>query len=163
MSRRLMMSGGGEWLKTPHDLTANTGHGLTVSQSSTHGSGEAFHALDGLNIPSDDPNRTHTHTSNESNPWWQIDFGEPVRVRQLDMTWRTDDECAWDDAVKNLRLLGSNDGENFTPLASFEYDKHALAVTTVELALTAAYRYYRIAAQDRGYLIIGELEFTYRR
>ena len=90
-------------------------------------------------------------------------FGAPVRVGQLDMTWRTDDASAWSDGVKNLRLLGSNDGENFTPLASFEYDKHALAVTTVELVPPVAYRYYRIAAQDYGYLIIGELEFTYRR
>ena len=165
MSRRLMMSGGGEWLKTPHDLTGNTGHGLTVSQSSTLRGvqGPAWRAMDGLNCENGEIDRNHSHTESESKPWWQIDFGAPVRVGQLDMTWRTDDASAWSDGVKNLRLLGSNDGENFTPLASFEYDKHALAVTTVELVPPVAYRYYRIAAQDYGYLIIGELEFTYRR
>lgn len=169
MSRRralLMTAGsGGGWKTTPHDLTGDSDQGVVVSQISTlNGSqGPAWRAMDGLNEEAGEVNRNHSHTGHEYKPWWQIDFGRPVTVAGLSITYRDSDESDWGDAVSDLMVCASNDGEAWDPLAVFQYDKHPLAVTEVPIAATRKYRYYRIQSQmSYGYLIIGELEFRYK-
>lgn len=90
--------------------------------------------------------------------WIQIKFNAPVKIIKLSYTTRINPD--WDET--NLRLIGSNDGENFTNIQDFDISIGAQTVV-IPISSNELYQYYRITNRtDNGmYLIIDELEFEY--
>ncbi|CAA6691276.1 MULTISPECIES: glycosyl hydrolase family 95 catalytic domain-containing protein [unclassified Lentimonas] len=56
----------------------------SATQSSTSAGGDAGRAVDG-NVDGDYNNKSVTHTSESTNPWWEVDLGGVVRVEQLNI------------------------------------------------------------------------------
>lgn len=67
----------------------NLAQGKTASQSSTAHGGVASRAVDG-NIDGVWANGSVTHTSNQSQSWWQVDLGATVDIAQIDIFNRSD-------------------------------------------------------------------------
>jgi fibronectin-binding autotransporter adhesin len=68
----------------------NVALGKVASQSTTgHVWGDAYKAIDG-NIDGNFNNHSVTHTSIESNPWWEVDLGASQPIYQIKMFNRTD-------------------------------------------------------------------------
>lgn len=166
MSRRrgLMMAGGdGTWKTTPHDLTDYQGPGFVVSQSSDQDDVRlAWRAMDGGLL--EEQNESHTGSIGPN--WWRIDFDKPVTIGQVGWQWRlasdgaVKDESNWDAAVKHVMLQGSDDGEAWIDVQEIEHP--GVGDITVEIGDQRAFRSWRLLSLETGYLIIGELEFTYK-
>ena len=159
----LMAACGGGWKKTPHNLTDFHGPGFIVSQSSDIDDERlAWRAMDGdLRAEGHE-----AHTAGDGVEWWGIDFDRRVALKQLVWKWRRkedgsiNDESGWGDAKKDVVLQGS-DGEAWTDVREITHP--GVGDLAVELGGTPPFCFWRLLSrQEWGYLIIGELEFTYR-
>ena len=160
MSRRLMMAGeAGGVMTTPHDLTSNEGPGFVLSQSSQLGGGDslAWHAMNGSHLVGHE-----MHTDSEDHPWWQIAFDRAVELLNIDFWWRGND--SWGLGGTDFILQYSDDGENFTDVLPFSVEMaYDGPLTQIPVENAGRHRYWRITGDFDDYMIIGELELTYRR
>ena len=160
MSRRLIMAGeAGGVMTTPHDLTSDQGPGFVLSASSRLGGGDsiAFQAMNGNHMTSHE-----FHTECENYPWWQIAFAHPVKLLNIDFWWRGND--SWGLGGTDFILQYSNDGENFTDVMPFSVEMaYDGPLTQIPVENAGRHRYWRILGDFNDYMIIGELELTYRR
>lgn len=74
----------------PIDRNRDHAFGQPATQSSTAFSGPAGAAVDGLAFPFYSAEGPLTHTAFESNPWWQVDLGETIRLDRILLFNRTD-------------------------------------------------------------------------
>ena len=159
MSRRLMMSGDAGGVKTtPHDLTSNVGPNFELSASSTLGGGAsiAWHAMNGRYKAGGE-----FHTEAENRPWWQIAFAHPVELLNIDFWWRGND--SWMLGGTDFILQYSDDGENFTDVRPFSVEMaYEGPLTQIPVENAGRHRYWRIIGDFNDYMIIGEIELTYR-
>lgn len=77
----------------------------TATQSSTGYLGDANRAIDGNTDGSYDTARSTTHTSTESDPWWELDLGRELPVESVALWNRTDGNTGSRLANSRLRLL----------------------------------------------------------
>ena len=164
MSRRgLFMTGGaGGVMTTPHDLTSNQGPHFILSASSRLGVG-----ADGGSLAYYTMNGSHMapyafHTEYEDHPWWQIAFDRAVELLNIDFWWRGDD--SWGLGGTDFILQYSDDGENFADVLPFSVEMaYDGPLTQIPVENAGRHRYWRITGDFGDYMIIGELELTYRR
>ena len=160
MSRRLIMAGeAGGVMTTPHDLTSDVGPGFVLSASSILNPSDtpAFGAMNG-----DYTYRNCFHTDSEDHPWWQIAFDRAVELLNIDFWWRGDD--SWGLGGTDFILQYSDDGENFTDVLPFSVEMaYDGPLTQIPVENAGRHRYWRITGDFDDYMIIGELELTYRR
>ena len=123
---------------------------LVAAQSTTLGGESPSNALD-------ENAGTHTHTTSEATPWWQVDFGETYAVQptHVALQWRGDGAHGPDDYT----ILGSNDGSAWDTLAS------ALTASPggggwddVAVVTASSYRYLRVRHNGSDYLSFASFE-----
>ncbi|MEM7331349.1 MAG: discoidin domain-containing protein [Chloroflexota bacterium] len=133
----------------------------TTSQSSTSYSGDSSLACDG-NRDGAYSNGSVTHTSSESNPWWEVDLGRIYVLQQLKIFNRTD--CCGD-RLSNFYVFISDDPFSSTDLNttlnqnsvdSFFFDGN---VDALAYAFTQqSGRYVRIQSTSSDPLSLAEVE-----
>lgn len=92
---------------------ANLALNGTASQSSTAHDGAASRAIDG-NTNGSFGGGSVTHTSEENNPWWQVDLGEEKRINEVIIYNRTDRCCVSRLTDFSVIILDKNQTEVFT-------------------------------------------------
>ena len=159
MSRRLIMAGeAGGVMTTPHDLTSNDGPGFVLSASSILGPGSpAYNAMNGSHMV------THEfHSNSENHPWWQIAFDRAAELLNIDYRWRGND--SWMLGGTDFILQYSDNGESFTDVQAFSVEMaYDGPLTQIPIENAGRHRYWRITGDFNDYMIIGEIELTYRR
>ena len=94
---------------TPSNLALNQ----TANQSTTYGNGHASNAVDGDTLGSSPWTPDLAHTTNSTQPWWEVDLGQRADIEQLNIYNRSD--CC-QGRLKDFYILVSNDP--FSPAAS---------------------------------------------
>jgi hypothetical protein len=82
----------------------NLAVGKPTAQSSTSGNATADRAVDGI-ADGDLAHGSMAVTLDEDQPWWQVDLGQPVPIRSIQL-WNRTDCCA--DRLANFYVLVSN-------------------------------------------------------
>ena len=159
MSRRLIMAGEAGGVKTtPHDLTSNDGPSFTLSASSALGGGAsiAWHAMNGRYKAGGE-----FHTEYENRPWWQIAFDHAAELLNINFWWRGND--SWMLGGTYFILQYSDDGEIFIDVQAFSVEMaYSGPLTQISVENVGRHRYWRITGDFNDYMIIGEIELTYR-
>ena len=102
------------------------------------------------------------HTESENYPWWQIAFDRAVELLNIDFWWRGNDE--WMLGGTDFILQYSDYGENFTDVLPFSVEMaYEGPLTQIPVKNAGRHHYWRITGDFDNYMIIGELEITYRK
>ena len=144
--------------KTPHDLSSDRGKNFVLSAISSLGDEHpAWYAMNGNPRAADG----EFHTEFEDHPWWMIAFDRPVELLNIDFQWRTEDY--WELGGTDYLLQYSDDGETFTTVQRFEVGMGFDGpLTVIPVSGGGRHRYWRLLGDFEDYMIIGELELTYR-
>ncbi len=135
----------------------------TASQSSTYGNGLASLAIDGITNGSSPWSADLQHTTNEINPWWQLDLGAEYSIEQVSIFNRSD---ALQSRLNNFYVFVSDlpfaSGVSLQELqndASIDqYFFVGEAALQENIALNAEGRYVRIQLANAGILHMSEVE-----
>jgi putative membrane-bound dehydrogenase-like protein len=74
-----------------------------AKQSTTHGGGEAAKGIDGNKDPDwDKGGQTHTENAGTSNPWWELDLGQPTKIEKIALWNRSGFEARLDGFTLSL-------------------------------------------------------------
>jgi hypothetical protein len=136
--------------------------GSTATQSSTGWSGVPARAIDG-NTNGLWGASTITHTLDQQNSWWQLDFGQQRRINRVVLWNRTD--VGAESRLSNFRISVTDSaglevaGKNFFPPGS----GHAGASMVWDLPQTVSARHIRISLlghnnAGNGYLSLAEVQ-----
>lgn len=145
-----------------NETYTNLSLGETTSQSSTDYSGVASRAVDG-NSTGSWKSGTVTHTSNEYQPWWQVDLGSINEIGFINLYNRTDSCCT--DRLANFYVLVADvpfESEqlsttlNQAGVASYYYE--GIAPAQVSLTINELGRYVRVQLADNNPLSLAEVE-----
>ena len=128
----------------------NLALGKPASQSSTEHDGAEWHAVDG-NTDGDFFHGSVTHTSTETQPWWQVDLGAVTDIGHVVLYNRT--ECC-SDRLTDVDLQISNDAATWQTVASVA----GQAPTRTPLLVRAQGRYVRVRLRGFGILSLAEVE-----
>jgi hypothetical protein len=129
---------------------ANLALGKPAIQSSTiEAQTDAARAVDG-NINGTYDGYSLTHTSYDSQAWWQIDLQSSEAIGNVVLFNRTD--CC-SDRLSNFNLMVSDDGSSWS---SFPYPGAAPAQVTFAVNRTA--RYVRVQLNGVNYLSLAEVQ-----
>ncbi len=107
----------------------------------------AFHAFD-------DDTESFIDYETADNTWLQVDFGEGNE--QVIDRIRAHTRNFYQERLEDAQFVGSNDGENWTLLSSFDSVKDGWNITTVEN--DTAYRYIRFLGAEGSYGNIAQIE-----
>lgn len=101
------------------------------------------------------------HSNSENHPWWQIAFKRAVELLNVDFRWRGND--SWGLGGTDFILQYSDDGETFTDVLPFSVEMgYEGPLTKIPVPGAGKHRYWRITGDFSDYMIIGEIELTYR-
>ncbi len=128
----------------------NLAAGKPATQSSTYGGAEAIRAVDG-NTDGDNVNQSVSHTTRESQPWWQVDLGKVTSIGEVIIYNRTD--CC-SERLADFDVLLSNDGSNWQTAASFA----GTAPTRTALPIYESGRFVRVRLRGTNYLSLAEVQ-----
>jgi len=137
-------------------------HGSTATQSSTGWSGVPARAIDG-NTNGTSGASSITHTLDQQNSWWQLDFGQQRRINRVVLWNRTD--TGLPSRLSNFRISVTNSagievaGQNFFPPGS----GHAGDSMVWALPQTVSARHIRISLNGQnnagnGFLSLAEVQ-----
>ena len=137
-------------------------HGSTATQSSTGWSGVPARAVDG-NTNGTSGASSITHTLDQQNSWWQLDFGQQRSINRVVLWNRTD--TGLPSRLSNFRISVTNSagievaGQNFFPPGS----GHAGASMVWDLPQTVSARHIRISLNGQnnagnGFLSLAEVQ-----
>ena len=152
-----VLPGGG--CASPENLALNK----SASQSSTYGNGVASLATDGIQNGTSPWSADLAHSTNEAQPWWEVDLGGLSNIQQVKIYNRTD--CCFD-RLRDFYILSSS-----TPFAANASLDQLLADPNVSSSFisgpatieniynySAEARYVRIQLSGSGLLHIAEVE-----
>jgi hypothetical protein len=147
-------------LDTPNWALAS--HGTTATQSSTAGGGVPSRAIDGVTTGSWSA-ASITHTLNQQNSWWQLDFGQERTINRVVLWNRTDSNIG--QRLSNFRISVTNaDGSEVAGADFFPPGGgHAGASLVWDLPQAVPARQIRISLlglnnDGNGYLSLAEVQ-----
>ncbi len=127
---------------------ANLARGKPATQSSTFEAYSASLAADGVTPPLVPGN--FSHTTQEANPWWQVDLESPQVIGQV-AVWNR----AGNTRLRDFTISLSEDGVTWSTVKSFP--GVAPALTTADFEGATA-RFVRVQMNATEYLHLGEVE-----
>ncbi len=135
-------------------VTVNLTTAGTATQSGTAHGGVAPRAIDG------DTNGIYsagsvTHTSMQTDPWWEVDLGRLARIDSI-AVWNRGDCCQ--DRLANFYVLVSGSPHPQPGAAVFEQLVAGPAGRPTEVAVGVVGRYVRIQVQGSGVLSLAEVQ-----
>ena len=141
----------------------NIALGQSASQSSTYGGGVAGLAVDGNTTGSSPWSADLQHTTNEAQPWWEVDLGAFSQIDQVNLYNRSN--CC-EDRLRDFYILISP--SPFAPGASLndllnnssvqQSFFSGIAGAQENISLNASGRYVRIQLSGSGALHMAEVE-----
>ena len=142
---------------------ANVAQSGTASQSSTYGNGVAGVAIDGNTTGSSPWTADLQHTTNETNPWWELDLGVNYDITDVIIYNRTD---AFQNRLNNFYVFVSEvpfaSGSSLEDLIADEEIAVSYFPLVAGLQETLTFnstgRYVRIQKSSSGILHIAEVE-----
>jgi hypothetical protein len=137
----------------------NLALGRPASQSSdySHPCGAlAPSAVDG-NTDGDFGACSTTHTTDEFEPWWQVDLGAPQRIERIDL-WNRTDCCG--ERLHDFDVMVSNDGTGVADPVGGTYFPGVAAAHEVFLVEPVVGRYVRVQLRGPGILSLAEVQVS---
>jgi hypothetical protein len=130
----------------PRNLAA----GKPASQSTTQGGASASRAVDG-NTDGNYDNGSVSHTTDQDQPWWQVDLKVVTDIGQVVLHNRAD--CC-SERLADFDLQVSSDAATWQTVTSFT----GAAPARTPLAVRASGRYVRVRLRGSGILSLAEVE-----
>jgi YD repeat-containing protein len=136
------------------DGSANLAFGQQATQSSTAWGASADRAVDG-NTDGNFGNNSVTHTTVESEAWWQVDLGSVQSISTIDV-WNRTDCCG--DALTNFYVFVSDNPftstglsatQNQSGVSGFHVSGQAGTPTSISVGRTGRYVRVQLVGTDR--------------
>lgn len=141
--------------------TTNVAVGKPTSQSSTAYNGASARAVDG-NTNGTYNNGSVTHTSNQSQPWWQVDLGTSTAIDELKLFNRTD--CCTG-RLANFHVLVSDSPFGNSSLndllannSIWRQNVSSLNGSSIAVPVNQSGRYVRVQLNGNGVLSLAEVQ-----
>ena len=145
------------------DTMANLALNKAANQSSTYGNGVAALAVDGNTTGTSPWSADLQHTTNENQPWWEVDLGQISDIEGINIFNRSDKN---QDRLNNFYILVSNDpfapGASLAALLGNNNIEQTFfsgpAGLTEAISFFATGRYVRIQLSGAGLIHVAEIE-----
>lgn len=126
--------------------SSNVAKGKTTRQSSESSGGAAARAVDG-NTNNTWGGGSITHTTDENDPWWEVDLGGVHDISEIKI-WNRTDDCCWN-RLQNFYVMVSESPISANSTTANQYAQGPLSFTSAtetnkSLKKNTAGRYVRI-------------------